>query len=154
MTLYVIPIEFWIPHNVWISLYWFQQNHFSVVDTESLLLLNAFRRIIIFLGSHYFLVNNDCGSCFSVVYCDWRSYHFWEWIHCHSKTRSYSHCFIVFMFVYHVHCNLGEFRSAYFDLNLKQSGAYKTKYNTKKQAEKKKLFMVPLVRNYFIQRIL
>ena len=64
----------------------------------------------------------------------------------------------LFLCLFHMHCNLGEFRSAYFDLNLKQrcfleSGAYKRKYNTKKQEENSKLFMVPLVIN-FLQDIL
>ena len=29
----------------------------------------------------------------------------------------------LFLCLFHMHCNLGEFRSAYFDLNLKQRGA-------------------------------
>ena len=65
----------------------------------------------------------------------------------------------LFLCLFHMHCNLGEFRSAYFDLNLKRCGAcwkvaLKRKYNTKKQEEKPKLLMVPLVTNNFIQNIL
>ena len=30
----------------------------------------------------------------------------------------------LFLCLFHMHCSVGEFRSAYFDLNLKRCGAY------------------------------
>ena len=34
------------------------------------------KEVIIFFGSHYFLVNNDWESCFSLAYYDWGSLFF------------------------------------------------------------------------------
>ena len=46
----------------------FQGNHYSLVVIE--FPLNTW-------GSHYFLVNNDYGSCFSEVYYGWCNNYFW-----------------------------------------------------------------------------
>ena len=39
----------------------------------------------IFQGNRYFLVNNDWGSCFCLVYYCWRSYYS-EWVNVHRYT--------------------------------------------------------------------
>ena len=59
---------------------------FTVVVSAESLFASRYRLAITFKhfleeflfpwGSHYFLVNNDLGSRFSLVYCDWKSYHF------------------------------------------------------------------------------
>ena len=78
-ALFILPIDFQFELelycNVWNFTVKVSESHFQLVDIDSSLLYNTFLGAIINLEEdHYFLVNSDCRSCFSLIYYDWWSY--------------------------------------------------------------------------------